>query len=214
MAAMNNLKQIGLALRDYAEAHDSRLPPAVLRDSQGRPLLSWRVLILPYLEHADLYQQFHLDEPWDSPHNLALLPSMPHQYATPRDLPVQARTERFSTFLQVFTGEGTAFEDSQGLRLPQDFPNGTATAILATEAGLAVPWTKPDDLVYKGDEPLAPLGGIFTGESRFSVFGSNRVKGFNVLMGDGSVRFLYSPTPETALRNAIERKNGGLLEAQ
>jgi hypothetical protein len=204
-----NLKTIALAMHAYAEAHEGRLPPAVLRDTQGKPLLSWRVLILPYLEEDRLYQQFHLDEPWDSPHNVALLSSMPRVFSAPTDLPVEARAEPFSTFYQVFTGEGTAFEGYQGLRLPQDFPKGTSNTFLVVEAGQAVPWTKPDDLSYPQDYtvPLPPLGGVFTGESRFSLFGSNRVKGFHAVMADGSVRFFPSTTDKATLCDAIERKN-------
>src|SRR5262245_53734413 len=72
-----NLRQIGLALLNYHQAHRGRLPPAAVRDKDDRPLLSWRVLLLPYLEHDDLYAQFKLDEPWDGPHNKALLEKMP-----------------------------------------------------------------------------------------------------------------------------------------
>jgi hypothetical protein len=38
--------------------------------------LSWRVKLLPYLEQDHLYRQFKLNEPWDSPHNQALLKEM------------------------------------------------------------------------------------------------------------------------------------------
>jgi Protein of unknown function (DUF1559) len=204
VTAMNNLKQIAFAMHAYAEAHDGRLPPAVLLGAEGKRL-SWRVLILPYLEQDHLYQQFHLDEPWDSTHNIALLSSMPRIYSAPTELPVEARAEPFSTFYQVFTGEWTAFEGYTGLRLPQDFPDGTSTTFLVVEAGQAVPWTKPDDLPYDDAKPLPPLGGVFTGESRFSLFGSNRVKGFHAVMADGSVRFFASTTSEAALREAIVR---------
>jgi Protein of unknown function (DUF1559) len=208
VVSANNLKQIAFAMHAYAEAHDGRLPPAVLRDAQGKPLLSWRVLILPYLEKESLYQQFHLDEPWDGSHNIALLSSMPKIYSAPTELPGEARGESSSTFYQVFTGEGTAFEGSQGLRLPQDFNDGTSQTILVVEARQAVPWTKPDDLPYAAVEPLPLLGGVFTGESRFSLFGSNRVKGFHAVMGDGSVHFFPSTTGEATLREAVIRNDG------
>src|ERR1700676_3675353 len=81
---VNNLKQIGLAMHNYHSTYDC-FPPAVTADDQGRPLLSWRVLILPYLEEAPLYAQFHLDEPWDSPHNLPLASKMPRVYTCPSD---------------------------------------------------------------------------------------------------------------------------------
>jgi len=202
---MNHMKMMALAMHEYAETHDGRLPPAVLRDAQGKPLHSWRVLILPYLEQNHLYVQFHLDEPWDSPHNIALLSAMPKVYSTPTALPVEARAAPFSTFYQVFTGEGTAFEGSQGLLFPGDFPKGTSNVLLVVEAGQAVPWTKPDDLPYEDAGPMPSLGGVFTGESRFSLFGSNRVKGFHAVLADGSGRFFDSATSEATLREAIVR---------
>jgi hypothetical protein len=211
---MNNLKQMSFAMHTYAEAHDGRLPPAVLRDAQGKPLLSWRVLILPYLEQGHLYSQFHLDEPWDSPHNIALLSAMPKVYSTPTALPVEARAEPFATFYQVFTGEGTAFDGSQGLLFPGDFPKGTSSVLLVVEAGQAVPWTKPDDLLYADTGPMPSLGRVFTGESRFSLFGSNRVKGFHGVLADGSGRFFPSTTEERTLRHAIRRKEAEPLGSQ
>ena len=73
---MNNLKQIGLAMHNYHDAR-GRLPAAYTVDKDGKPLLSWRVLILPYTEEAALYKEFHLDEPWDSEHNKNLIARMP-----------------------------------------------------------------------------------------------------------------------------------------
>ena len=208
MAAMNNMKQIGFALQSYAQDHYGRLPPAALCDGDGKPLLSWRVLILPYLEQGNLYRQFHLDEAWDGPHNIALLSSMPKIYHAWGGLPVEVRAGPDDTFYQAFTGVGTAFEGLQGLRLPEDFPDGTSNTILLVEAGEAVPWTKPADLLYEADRPLPPLGGVFTGEGRFSLFGPNRVKGFHVCLADGSVRFIRPTTGESTLRDAITRNDG------
>src|SRR5215472_15101476 len=174
---------------DYTEEHDRRLPPAALCDERGKPLLSWRVLILPYVEEDALYKQFKLDEPWDSPHNIKLLDKMPRIYAPPQDLPIKLEIKPSDTFYQVFTGRGTAFEGTVGLKYPSDFLDGTSNTILVIEAGEAVPWTKPADLHYDSDRALPPLGGIFTGEGRFSLFSSSRVKGFNAALADGSVHF-------------------------
>ena len=79
---VNNLKQIGLAMHNYLDSHKT-FPPAYSRDKSGRPLLSWRVHILPYVEEASLYKEFHLDEPWDSPHNRTLIDRMPAVYRCP-----------------------------------------------------------------------------------------------------------------------------------
>ena len=59
------------------ESDGQSFPMGAICDASGKPLLSWRVAILPGLEQGNLYKQFRLDEPWDSPHNLTLLPLMP-----------------------------------------------------------------------------------------------------------------------------------------
>jgi hypothetical protein len=100
-------------MENYAADHGGRLSPAVSRDPEGQPLLSWRVLLLPYIEEGEieegeLCKQFHLDEPWDSPHNLALLPKMPRTYKAPAD--AFPGNVPHTTFYQAFTGPDTAFE--------------------------------------------------------------------------------------------------------
>jgi hypothetical protein len=141
-ASAKNLKQIGLALHNY---HDTFLtfPAAAILSKDGKPLLSWRVAILPYVEEDNLYRQFRLDEPWDSEHNKKLLGKMPRIYAPPGVKPKAENT----TFYQAFVGKGTAFEGTQGTRIA-DFIDGTSNTILVVEAGEAVPWTRPDDLPY------------------------------------------------------------------
>src|SRR5262249_3382628 len=84
----NNLRQIGIAMNN-CDAQSGQLPPGAIYSKDGKPLLSWRVALLPYLESGDptLYGRFHLDEPWDSPHNIKLLNEMPAVYRAPTDEP-------------------------------------------------------------------------------------------------------------------------------
>jgi Protein of unknown function (DUF1559) len=208
MSSHNKLHQIAIALHNYAETNNGRLPPAATYDSEGRPLLSWRVLLLPYIEEEELYKEFHLDEPWDSPHNITLLPRMPKTYRAPPDFPVGAKPDPNSTFYQAFVGPRAGFDATRGLRMPQDFPDGTSNTILVIEGGSTVPWSKPEDISYDPDAPLPPIGGLFTGEGRFGLLSRNRLKGFNVALADGSVRFVYAPFDETALREYIDRDDG------
>src|SRR5262249_31735088 len=116
---VNNLKQIGLALRNY---HDDagHFPTAAISDARGNPLLSWRVAILPYIEQWDLYSQFHLDEPWNSQHNLTLLGKMPQMYACPSDAGAQPAMTRY----QAVTGPGTLFEKGKPITV-DDVTDGT-----------------------------------------------------------------------------------------
>src|SRR5262249_51556565 len=84
MQNQNNLKEMALAMHNYHDVN-GKFPPAAICDKQGKPLLSWRVAILPYVEQDNLYKQFKLDEPWDSEHNKKLIAQMPKVYALPRD---------------------------------------------------------------------------------------------------------------------------------
>jgi hypothetical protein len=185
---------LALAMHNYNDKH-GRLPPAVVYGDDGRPLHSWRVLILPFIEENDLYRQFKLDEPWDSPHNLQLLSKMPSAYEAS---PSKARTmPPFHTICHVFVGRGTAFEGAAGVRLV-DFPDGTSNTILLIEAGKPVPWTKPEELDYDSQGPLPELHG---------VLGDH----FRVALADGSVRFIGPQVSERTLRAAITRNGGETL---
>ena len=192
--SQNNLKKIVLAMKKYSEDDsEQRLPPAAYTNRTGHPLLSWRVAILPYLGEEGLFSEFHLDEPWDSPHNIRLLPRMPTVYASPAY--TDHEPDRMRTHYRVFTGEGTAFESLKGLRPKEDFPDGLATTILVVEAKDEVPWTKPDELPYDPDGPLPALGFISANQ-------------FCAGMGDGSVDRFDPMTDESNIRAAITR-NGG-----
>jgi hypothetical protein len=80
----NNLKQIALALLNY-EAANGCFPPAYIADKNGKPMHSWRVLILPYMEELALYKAYNFAEPWDGPKNKKLLASCPRCYQCPAD---------------------------------------------------------------------------------------------------------------------------------
>jgi hypothetical protein len=150
----NNLKQIALAMHNYHDAYQ-RFPAAAIVDKSGKPLLSWRVAILPYVEQEALYKQFRLDEPWDSEHNKKLIPLMPKLYADPRLPP-----ENGKTIYKVIVGKGgdlfTAFGPTEGRRLAA-IPDGTANTVLAVAAGESVEWTKPEDIPYDPNGPLPDL---------------------------------------------------------
>jgi hypothetical protein len=184
-----------VALHAYQGEH-GRLPPAVVYGEDGKPLHSWRVLILPYMDQPELYKRFKLDEPWDSPHNLPLLAEMPRTYGPPRWK--AKRVPPYHTVLHVFVGGGAAFEGRQGMRIPEDFPDGTSNTILVIEGGEPVPWTKPEDLPYAPDRPLPDFRPLFK-------------DGFRVGVVDGSMRWVRKDTSEATLRAAITRKGGDTL---
>jgi hypothetical protein len=169
MASSNNLKMIGLAMHNYHDTY--RHFPGDIQSADGTPLLSWRVAILPFIEQQELYNQFHLDEPYDSPHNIQLLEQMPAIYAH-----AGRPTPPGSTIYQRPVDEGFLMDPGKEIRMA-DITDGTSNTIMACEAApdKAVPWSKPDDLTI---DPANPLSGL--------VFGP----GFQVLLADGSVRFL------------------------
>ena len=135
----NNLKQIGLAFHNYQEANGS-LPPAAITDRNGKPLLCWRVAILPYLESSPLYSRFHLDEPWDSPHNLALLDPMPMVYACPSD----RNRKPGMTGYQVVVGPATAFSPGlQACAVDRLHRRSPATPSLSVSPAAASPGPSP-----------------------------------------------------------------------
>jgi Protein of unknown function (DUF1559) len=146
--SQRNLQQIGLALRQYHDNYGS-FPPVAVYDADRRALLSWRVLILPFLKEGQereslqtLYEQIHLDEPWDSPHNQQLVGQMPRVFYSPFDRDTQVG---MTNYLAV-SGEETAFPPGRAVRA-QDIRDGDAFTILLIEIGSSrIPWTKPEDL--------------------------------------------------------------------
>jgi uncharacterized protein (TIGR03067 family) len=191
----DSVLKLVLALHQYHDDHGD-MPPATLCGKDGRVLLSWRVLILPYLEEQKLYEEFHLGEPWDSPHNKKLLGRMPEVFAP---LDGEARKEH-RTFYQVFVGPDTPFkEKNRGPRVPASFPDGTSKTFLLVEAGEAVPWTAPRDLKYDAKKPIPKLGGLLP-------------DGFHAAMADGSIRFFKKgKLSEKTLRAAITPAGKDLL---
>jgi prepilin-type processing-associated H-X9-DG protein len=196
----NNLKQIGLGMHNYAASGVGGKPDhfpaaAAIRDKDGKPLLSWRVAILPFLEQQALYNEFKFDEPWDSPHNKALAERMPMLYKCPSGTMANGLTP-----YQVFTGNGAMFETDRGPGFP-DITDGTSNTLMVVEAKAGVPWTKPDDVAF--DPADAEL---------MAKLGSNHAGGFNALFGDGSVRFLRGSIDLGMLRKLVTRAGGEVVE--
>jgi hypothetical protein len=190
--SMNNLKQLALAFYNYHSTY-GRLPPYAISDKDRRPLLSWRVALLPFLEQGPLYRKFKLDEPWDGPHNKKLLAYMPRLFDT-----AATSGEPDRTYYQVFVGPGAAFErDPRKTVRFTDISDGTSNTLLVAEAGTAIPWTKPEDLFFEPDGPLPRLGGLFA-------------DGFNACTADSQVHFLGRKLygDERALRALIGIRDG------
>ncbi|HTQ40377.1 MAG TPA: DUF1559 domain-containing protein [Pirellulales bacterium] len=190
-ASMNNMKQIALAMLNFEDAHKS-FPPAFKSSKEGKPLLSWRVLILPQLEEAELFKQFKLDEPWDSENNKKLIERMPQVYKAPGS----KVAGEFKTVYLTVRGENTVFPGDKGIKLAQ-ITDGTSKTIMVVEApdDKAVVWTKPDDFEFDQDDSVAALPGL-------------RARGFLAAFCDGHVELIPQSAGINAFK-ALSTRNGG-----
>jgi hypothetical protein len=193
LQSTNNLKQLAIALHSH---HDTvgRFPPAAIVGSDKKPLLSWRVAVLPYLDEADLYKQFKLDEPWDGENNKKLVGKMPKVFADPRVPAVEGKTN-YKVFVSPAGPPNAAFTtDNKGLGFAS-FSDGTSNTVLIAEGGNAVEWTKPEDNVFdpKGKAPELTIGGK---------------DDICIVMADGSVRTIKWNALKDDVRKALVTANG------
>jgi len=186
MSSQNNMKQIMLAMHNHESAF-KQFPARASRDADGKPLLSWRVKILPFIEQNGLYQEFRQDEPWDSDHNIKLLERMPAVYKHPSYVGPEGHT----VYLVPYQ-KGSVWTSAK----PQirNITDGTSNTIACFETNdeHAVPWSKPDDIDLDQDD----IFDFF----RFSVS--------NVGMFDGSVRAI-APSIDPVVLKAMMTSAGG-----
>ena len=187
--SMNNLRQIALGCLNYESATRAFPPGKFGKD--GKNGLSWRVAILPYLEEQDLYEQFHLDEPWDSDHNKKLISKMPAVFRSPKSKAKEGLTNYLGG-----GGKSGVFTGDEGIRF-RDLADGSSNTILAVEVddAAAVIWTKPSDYECDQDDPKADLGGI-------------QKSGFLAVFCDGHTQFITNDVDKDILK-ALFTRNGG-----
>ena len=157
--SLNQLKQIGLAANDFY-FNRKAYPAACSTDESGKPLLSWRVHLLPYLDANPLYLQFRLDEPWDSEHNRQLIEKMPDAFRHPKlDL------EDGKTVYLAVVGEGSAIREmpTEHGTTPRGnvfIPDGESNTIAFVEVNeeFATVWTRPDD--YRWEDQAKIVDGL------------------------------------------------------
>ncbi len=192
----NAMKQIALALHNYASAN-RHFPPQSLVSDDGKRLLSWRVLILPYLEQGvSLYQQFRLDEPWDSPHNLQVAQTIPAVY---RSMDVELRPAENGAartrILAPLTKDSVFGRPGEPISF-RDITDGTSNTIwfVQTYPEQAVIWTKPDDLIVDPENSLQ------------SILGN--MEGFHASYVDGSVHY-FTDELKSQILDALLSISGG-----
>ncbi len=156
VASQNNMKRIMIAMQNH---HDMmKAFPAAIMTEKGKPLLSWRVTLLRLFEDPrvqQLYNEFHLDEPWDSEHNKKLIERMPEVYQSPLSKLNDGRTVYLTP-----RGKATAFPGERAVRI-RDIIDGTSKTLglLEVDDARAVIWTKPDDYELDPQKPKDGLGG-------------------------------------------------------
>ena len=139
----DNLQQIMVALGDYHQAY-GRFPPAYVADKSGRPMHSWRVLILPYLHCGSLYKQYNFKEPWDGPNNRKLLAARPPAYVCPSDKIASAPAATCTNYVAV-VGRNAAWSGKKP-KTAADVAPLDRTVMLVEVADANIPWTEPRDL--------------------------------------------------------------------
>ena len=162
---INNLRMVILAIHNLASATDA-IPAYANFDPNGKPLLSWRVHLLPYLEQQELYDQFKLDEPWNSPHNIKLVELMPPVYGdasrTREELNRAGKTRIVAPF-----GSETVFSGKEGVTFEMITDGMSNTlAIVAVAPNNAVIWTQPVDWNVDMETPKQ---GLFDDETKQTI---------------------------------------------
>lgn len=194
LQSANNMKQMMIALHNFHDVN-TRFPVNIV-DKSGKPLLSWRVAILPYIDHEALYKEFKLDEPWDSEHNKKLLARMPRMYRSPK----QAGALKDRTTYLAPVGQGTLWDVPAGAKIA-DILDGTSNTIAVVEADddKAVEWTRPQDLPVTAKSPFNGLLGHY-GE------------GIHVAIADGSIRFIRKSVDPKVLWALFTRAGGEVID--
>jgi hypothetical protein len=193
----NNLKQVGLAMQNYVDINGT-FPPAYLADADGKPMHSWRVLILPYMELGNLHDHYNQDQPWDSEANRQVLTQMPYVYQCP------SSTQRgHNTSYVIVQGKETVFDGDKPFLLAS-IADGARNTILVVEAPHAdIPWTAPRDLNFAELSMLVNDGANSPHSDHPDHVGA--------LFADGSVRFINSKVSPHDLRVLLTKDAGDVV---
>lgn len=212
VACTNNLKQIAIALQGYHDAHGC-FPPAYISDEGGRPMHSWRVLILPYIGQRALYEQYAFSEPWDGPNNRKLAGQIPSVYQCPSSN--AAAGGRPATSYLAVVGPKNVWPRGKTTKL-SDIRDGAAYTIMLVEvANSDIHWMEPRDLSFEdalrginSPEGMGISSRHISGEDYFH-YGTPIA---NVAFADTHVRRLPEGFPVEELKSLLTIDAGDAVE--
>ncbi|MBX3399736.1 MAG: DUF1559 domain-containing protein [Gemmataceae bacterium] len=198
--SMNNLKQIALAFHSYTDFNNAF--PTNTYDKAGKPLLSWRVHLLPYLEQAPLYNEFKLDEPWDSEHNKKLIAKIPPTLVLPGVKTKDTGHTHYRAFQSAKNQAPSALMREGGLQRLNfaSITDGTSNTIFCFEADESCVWTEPNDIPFDPKGKIAIKGGLLVKDR------------FQAALCDGSVRSFNVNMPEATLKAYITVNGGEVID--
>ena len=197
VACINNLKQIGLAMEGYEDAYGS-LPPAYIVDANGKPMHSWRVLILPFCEGAAIYKQYKFSEPWDGPNNKKLHNLTISPYCCP------SSTKPTDTSYLAVVGPGTVWPGAQATNTKMVTDDPASTIMLVEVANSGIHWMEPRDL------PISATSAGVNPQTALGISASHGERA-NALLRDGSTGRLDSRTPAEVLQALLTINGGEML---
>jgi prepilin-type processing-associated H-X9-DG protein len=175
-----------LALHNYSDIHDA-FPPLYTVDANGKPLHSWRVLILPLMEQAALYSDIRLNEPWDSAYNKQFHDRMPAVFQCPANPKMGCCYSGIAGELFVPASRANLMTGN----CLSAVIDGASNTLAIVEVQEPFNWMDP-----MADITLDELAkGINTGR-----VGSNHAGGCNVGFVDGTVRFFREAIDKAVLR--------------
>lgn len=196
-ADQNNLKMLGIGYHSYHDVNGKWTGPYSIDPRTGQPNtgLSHRVSLLPFIEQASLYSAMDMSSAWDSPRNQPITATAIKTFGSPIDAPLTNNQTRY----QAFVGPGTMYDPAKNPMRITDITDGLSNTIMLVTADDTVPWAAPKDIPYNPTGPVPTIGQ--------KAFGS----GTNVLMGDGSVRFVKKGIAPETMRALITRNGGEMV---
>jgi hypothetical protein len=184
------MKQLALALMNYESEHH-HFPPPYVADKDGKPMHSWRVLILPLLGQEDLYKEYDFSEPWNGPHNARLMTKCPKVFQCPS----AHNPDPSATNYVAVVGAATAWPGDKGVRL-EDIKDGTGHTILLVEVAASdINWLEPRDMAFEQ-----------------AIRGSNHGGTLDVAFADGGIRMLRNAIPPKDLKALLTIAGGERID--